>query len=132
MTAGPAPWTVRALPVVLGAAAVAGAVYVYGHSPYDPSQLLPRCPWQWATGLSCPGCGGTRMAYSLLHGDLAGAARANAALLAVLPVVALGYGHWLTTATLRGRRYRVPVGRRGSAVILTLAALWTVLRNVLG
>ncbi|QES49211.1 hypothetical protein DEJ50_16760 [Streptomyces venezuelae] len=128
--AGPVPWKVRALPAVLGAAAVAGAVYVYGHSPYDPAQLLPQCPWRWATGLSCPACGGTRMAYSLLHGDLAGAVRANALLLGVLPLAAFGYGRWFATTTLEGRRYRLPLGRRGIAAILTIAALWTVARNL--
>ncbi|MFF5449041.1 DUF2752 domain-containing protein [Streptomyces sp. NPDC012888] len=130
-TPGPVPWTVRALPVVLGAAALAGAAYVYGHSPYDPGRLLPRCPWHWATGLLCPACGGTRMAYSLLHGDLAAAARANLMLLGVLPVAAVGYGRWLTVSTLRGRRYRLPLGPRGVTAVLTVAALWTVLRNLL-
>ncbi|MEV8532179.1 DUF2752 domain-containing protein [Streptomyces sp. NPDC051211] len=127
---GPVPWTVRALPVVLGAAALAGAVYVYGHSPYDPAQLLPKCPWRLLTGLDCPACGGTRMAYSLLHGDLAAAARANLLLLATLPLVLLGYGRWLTVATVRGRRYRLPLRRRGIAAILTIAAIWTVARNI--
>ena len=31
------------------------------------------CPFHWATGLPCPGCGLTRSVVALAHGDLAGA-----------------------------------------------------------
>jgi hypothetical protein len=80
------------------AAAVVGAVAVHGgaalffasHDPYH-SQVFPTCPFLAVTGLQCPGCGGTRAMYSLLHGDVVGAVRMNPLVLVLYPVV-LGYG----------------------------------------
>ncbi|MFE4856605.1 DUF2752 domain-containing protein [Streptomyces sp. NPDC056670] len=112
-------------------AAAAGLLYLYGHSPYDPAQLLPRCPFHWATGLNCPACGGSRMTYSLLHGDVRAALGANLALCAAAPIAAYAYGRWAVSG-LRGRRYRLSLGRRGVALILGTALAWTVVRNVLG
>ena len=43
--------------------------YLYGTDPHQPGHWLPRCPFNWATGLLCPVCGATRMAYDLLHAD---------------------------------------------------------------
>lgn len=31
---------------------------------------MPPCLFKTLTGYPCPGCGGTRAAYALLHGDL--------------------------------------------------------------
>ncbi|WP_223279568.1 DUF2752 domain-containing protein [Streptomyces sp. SDr-06] len=118
-------------PVAVAVAALAGLLYLYGHSPYEPAQLLPRCPFHWLTGLNCPACGGTRMAYAFVHGDMAAAFRANPALCAALPLAAYAYTRW-SAACLRGQRYRLPLGRRGSALILGAALAWTVLRNILG
>ena len=39
--------------------------------------LLPACPFRALTGLPCLSCGTTHAAIALLHGDLAGALRAN-------------------------------------------------------
>ncbi|MCT9093575.1 DUF2752 domain-containing protein [Streptomyces sp. ASQP_92] len=118
-------------PLALAVVAVAGLAHLYGHSPYEPAQLLPRCPFHWVTGLNCPACGGTRMTYSLLHGDMGGALRANPVLLAALPFAWYAYGRW-ALAGLRGRSHRLSLGRRGVLLVLGTALAWTVVRNVLG
>jgi Protein of unknown function (DUF2752) len=41
---------------------------------------MPPCNFHQYTGLYCPGCGGTRCVTRLIHGDVIGAIRANAAL----------------------------------------------------
>ncbi|WP_308425146.1 DUF2752 domain-containing protein [Wenjunlia tyrosinilytica] len=110
-------------------AATAAATYLWGTDPHGPGGLLPRCPFHWATGLLCPFCGGTRLAYDLLHGDFAAAPHDNAALLAATPVLAFVFGRWLV-AGLRGRRYAPRLDSRGTAAVLAVAVAWAVVRNV--
>jgi hypothetical protein len=47
--------------------------------------FLPRCPFNWATGYYCPGCGTTRGLHRLLHGDLLGALHANMLMIITVP-----------------------------------------------
>ncbi len=42
---------------------------LYWHSPESPGSFWPRCLFHEFTGLHCPGCGGTRALYWLLHGE---------------------------------------------------------------
>ncbi|WP_329487864.1 DUF2752 domain-containing protein [Kitasatospora sp. NBC_01246] len=121
-TAGP--------PLAVLGGGLAGCAYLWSRDPHLPGQLLPFCPWHKVTGLDCPGCGGTRMTYDLLHGDLAAAWHDNAALLLSLPLVALLYLTWLRHG-LAGRSWRPTLGRGGTAVVLGTAVAWTVLRNLL-
>ncbi|WP_308294863.1 DUF2752 domain-containing protein [Streptomyces sp. JJ66] len=119
-------------PLAALAAAGAGAAYLYGTDPHQPGQLLPRCPVNWLTGLDCPSCGGTRMAYDLLHGDVAAAFADNALLLTLgLPAAAYLGGRWLL-AGLRGRRYRPALSPRAVLAVVGVAAGWMVARNLLG
>jgi hypothetical protein len=65
---------------------------------FDPSQsrFYPRCLFQEATGLLCPGCGSLRAIHQLLHGNLAAALRFNALLVVSLPVLAwFGGRYWV-------------------------------------
>ncbi|MDT0343154.1 DUF2752 domain-containing protein [Streptomyces sp. DSM 44938] len=119
-------------PLAALAAGGAGAAYLWRTNPHEGGRLLPRCPFNWATGLDCPACGGTRMTYDMLHGDLAAAFQDNAYLLLLgVPLVLWVGGRWLYEG-LRGRRYRPRFGRRGSAALLGSAVAWAVLRNALG
>ncbi|MFE9330560.1 DUF2752 domain-containing protein [Streptomyces sp. NPDC006925] len=118
-------------PLATAAAGLAGACYLWGTDPHTSGNLLPRCPFNWATGLLCPGCGGTRMAYDLMHGDIAAALHDNAALLTVgLPVALYLSGRWLSEG-LRGRRWAPRMSTRGKVAVLSTAVAWTVARNLL-
>nr|WP_035872005.1 DUF2752 domain-containing protein [Kitasatospora cheerisanensis] len=118
-----------AAPLGLLAAGLAGAGWLYSRDPHLSGQLLPFCPWRRVTGLQCPGCGGTRMAWDLLHGDLLAAWHDNAALLLALPFVAAWWAVRLRHG-LAGRRWKLRLGPRGVAAVLTAAVLWTVGRNL--
>jgi len=88
--------------IVLAVAAMGSAGVVYF---FDPSahNFYPVCQFHRLTGLNCPGCGGTRALYALLHGDFATALRDNAML--VLGLAAVGArGGWFALNRLRGRR----------------------------
>lgn len=111
------------------AAAVAGAVYLYGTDPHESGHWLPRCPFNWATGLLCPACGGTRLVYDLMHGDPARAFHDNALMLLVSPLALWACGRWLFEG-LRGRRWRPVMSPRAQAVLLSTAVVWAVVRNL--
>ncbi|MBM4794391.1 DUF2752 domain-containing protein [Streptomyces sioyaensis] len=134
--AGPTGATVRKRTLRTASIALAlgvpAAVYLWHTDPHRPGQLLLPCPFKWATGLLCPLCGGTRMAYDLMHGEVPAAFHDNAVLLALGgPVAAYAVTRWLV-AGLRGRTYRPRVTARGNAVVLGIAAVWMIARNVVG
>lgn len=117
-----------AAPLAVLAAGAAGCAYLYVTDPHEEGHWLPACPFRYVTGLLCPACGGTRMTYDLLHGDLAQAWLDNRALLLAAPFALLLLGRWAVEG-LRGRRWRPEPSGRTQAVVLALAVLWVVLRN---
>ena len=60
-----------------------GLAVVYKNDP-SKTALYPPCPFNYLTGLQCPGCGGTRALHALLHGDIAGAFAFNPMLFVVI------------------------------------------------
>lgn len=123
--------TLRQASLALGTAAL-GAVYLWHTNPHQPGQLLLPCPFRMLTGLLCPFCGGTRMAYDLMHGDALAAFHDNAVLLVLgMPALVYVLARWLA-AGLRGRRYPLKLTARGNAVVLGTAAVWMVARNLIG
>jgi hypothetical protein len=119
----------RFAPTTLLAGAALGAAYLWGTNPHEPGHLLPVCPFHALTGLQCPACGGTRMVYDAMHGDLSAAWRDNALLLVLAPVLLWLLGRWVV-AGWRGETYRVALPRYGVPVVLAVALTWGVLRNL--
>ncbi|MDX6347637.1 MAG: hypothetical protein QOF84_2427 [Streptomyces sp.] len=111
------------------AAGISAAVYLYGTNPHQPGHWLPRCPFNWVTGLYCPACGGTRMVYDLMHGDLSAAFHDNMLLLIVSPAGLFLYLRWFAEG-LQGRVFRPTLKPRAQAVVLGIAVLWAVVRNL--
>jgi hypothetical protein len=107
----------------------AGAAYLYRTDPHQPGHWLPRCPFNQLTGLLCPVCGGTRMAYDLMHRHFVAAWHDNAALLLVSPVIAAVFGRWVVEGLYGGRR-RPRLRRPAVAAVVALAVAWAVVRNV--
>lgn len=120
-----------AAPLAVLAAGAAGAVYLYGTDPHQGGQLLPQCPFRLLTGLLCPACGGTRMVYDLMHGDLAQAWLDNRLLLLASPFALALLGRWAIEA-LRGRSWRPELGRGAQVAVLSVAVVWAVVRNLVG
>jgi hypothetical protein len=94
---------------LLGAVAVGG--YLYANDPSKGGAYL-RCPLHAATGLWCPGCGMTRAAYKLVHGDLAGSLGTNLFLPVAIVLVAALLWDWWWASRRSTRRIlaAVPVG----------------------
>ena len=55
--------------VVLGMAALGAGAVVFFFNPATHG-FYPVCVFHQLTGLNCPGCGGTRSVYALLHGNI--------------------------------------------------------------
>ncbi|MCM1517359.1 MAG: DUF2752 domain-containing protein [Pseudoflavonifractor sp.] len=116
--------------LILILVALVTAVAVY--SLVDPSaHLFPRCLFLSATGWQCPGCGSQRAVHALLHGDVAGAWRFNAALVSFLPLIAL-----LLVGELNRRCWPRLYSAVNSTPVLVACAVvligWWVLRNIFG
>ncbi|MDR2955256.1 MAG: DUF2752 domain-containing protein [Prevotella sp.] len=64
--------------------------YTY-YAIYDMFGDNSLCTFKDATGLECPGCGGQRSIYFLLHGDVLQALRYNAFFIIALPFLSYFY-----------------------------------------
>ncbi|ROT33472.1 DUF2752 domain-containing protein [Micromonospora sp. HM5-17] len=89
-------------------AVLAGAIaFVLRFNPTDRvADPTGPCAWHAAFGIDGPGCGGTRMVWYALHGDLLQAAQHHLPALVGAPVALYGLVWW-TAATAFGRRLPV-------------------------
>jgi hypothetical protein len=114
--------------IVLGATAIGVGAVVFFFNP-GTHGFYPVCLFHALTGWNCPGCGGTRSLYALLHGNFPLALKDNA-LFVVLLAVAAARGIWFAARRVR----RQPAGNFLPAnilwALLAIAVVFTVLRNV--
>jgi hypothetical protein len=82
------------------------------------------CPMRLATGLDCPGCGGTRAVHAIVNLDIAAAADLNLVVLAgpaLLTLLLIVAKAWPALRWSQADPFRFTVG-----VLMT----WTVVRNL--
>jgi len=104
--------------------ALGGALgYVALADPHNPASIYPPCPFRWLTGWNCPFCGGLRMTYDVVHGDLAAALHDNVFVLVAIPMLAA----WLVVRRARGAS---PLSRPVLLTVVVATAVWTVARNL--
>lgn len=126
----PRSWGPRILLVLFAAVAIPlGATLLYTFAPTEYG-FYPRCMFHFVTGLHCPGCGATRCAAALLHGDLRQAFAYNPLFVVLLPFLVLG-GMRIAFATWTGKQtrgYRLP-GWALRVFVGLLIAYW-IARNI--
>lgn len=92
------------------------------------------CPFLALTGWWCPFCGGTRMVSSVLGGDVLAALHHNPVLFAIAVAVGIrtiGYAVELATKAEPRRWLPRVLHERADVVLLAVAIVFTIARNVL-
>jgi hypothetical protein len=89
-------------------AAAAGYTLVTDPTDSGPD-ALPTCLLKLTTGLDCPGCGGTRAFWYVLHGDLGAAARHHLLFVFVLPYLLYLYVAWAVQHMFGRRLPQLPL-----------------------
>ena len=114
----------------LSSATFTGAMAVLYAFPPAQYTFYPRCPIYAATHLLCPGCGGTRALYELLHFNLGGALHYNALVTVLFPLALI----WLAVSSYRAHRNDRPLQLTlpmpGVVALLLIALLFSVARNL--
>ena len=90
----------------------------------------PACLLKYTTGFVCPGCGGTRAAWYLLHGDLPAAARHHAMFVFAVPFLVWMYVAWAGQRVFGWRIPQLRLTPRSLGVFLGVWGVWSVLRNL--
>ena len=131
---GPSPsraWQRTATLGVLGVLAAAiGFVLRFNPTDQVPDPTGP-CAWHALTGINGPSCGGTRMFWYLIHGDLVEAARHHLPALIAVPFAGYAFLQWslrvwfgVTLPSLRLNRWAYVAYAAGWLIFTT------VLRNL--
>lgn len=117
----------RATAAFAVALATVGAVVLYRVDPAQHALTLP-CAFRTVTGLACPGCGFTRAAHALLHGEIARAFSLNPWSFVSAPLLAAFFAAPSVAPPSRSHRTRVVLAWTGAALTL---AFW-IWRNTQG
>lgn len=118
-------WTVAITAIAILAIAVA-LLLVF--DPNQPGNPFPRCAFNAVTGFFCAGCGLTRAAHALVHGDLATAFSMNAYAFIAGPIVGLIILQQLKCLPVSLERYLAPF-QTAWFWVGGIAAFW-LLRNL--
>ena len=107
-------------------AGIAGLVFFFNPSTH---KIYPSCQFHRLTGLNCPGCGMTRAAYALLHGDFLTALHDNALFVFALGALAVR-GGWFGWNTFFGRVNGGFFPVKFLWLLFVVALVFTMLRNL--
>jgi hypothetical protein len=119
-----------AAPLAVAGAAAAVCIAVALADPTTPGGVIPVCPSKALLGINCPGCGSSRMLYSLLHGDVPAAIRFNALGLLALAVLAYTFVVWTLNRIRRRSATMWHQRRYAPHITLVLVLIWFTIRNI--
>ncbi|MET7393958.1 DUF2752 domain-containing protein [Dactylosporangium sp. NPDC005572] len=119
-------------PAGVGALIGGGVAYTLLMRPTSAGAAdTPTCIVKLLTGFDCPGCGGTRAAWYMLHGDIPAAAHHHAPLLFAAPFLAYLYVSW--TVNKLNLPFKLPQLRISNGAMIGFLVAWlafSVLRNL--
>jgi len=122
---------VWAAPVAMLACMGAAAGYSLASHPAEAGAgAAPTCLLKFTTGFVCPGCGGTRAAWYLLHGDVPAAARHHAIFVFAVPFLLWMYVAWAGRRMFGWNLPQLTVSPRVIGLFLAVWGVWSVARNL--
>lgn len=118
-------------PAAIAACFASTAAYVWISNPTDAGAAsVPTCLVKLTTGLDCPGCGGTRAFYYLLHGNIPQAVRYHAVAVFAAPFLLWLYVGY-AVKKIWGKQ--IPMPKLSSGTVSAFIAVWAVfmvVRNI--
>jgi Protein of unknown function (DUF2752) len=118
-------------PAAMLACMGAAAGYTLASHPTEAGAgAAPTCLLKYVTGFDCPGCGGTRAAWYLLHGDVPAAARHHAVFVFAVPFLLYMYVAWAGRRLFGWTLPQLRLSPRAIAIFLAVWGVWSVLRNL--
>jgi len=114
----------------LGTMAVAVGYTLYSDPTHSSPDAAPSCVLKLLTGLDCPGCGGTRAFWYLLHADLPAAARHHLLFVFAVPFLLYLYLAWAGRQVFGWKLPQLRVTPVMIGVFLAAWGVFTVLRNL--
>lgn len=105
-------------------------LFYFSYNPAN-TQFFPKCPVNYVTGLSCPGCGSQRAIHELLHLNFKEAFAYNPLLVASIPYITLGIA--FSTESLKTRYPKTRkflYGQNAWYVIMAILVLFFIFRNI--
>lgn len=88
------------------------------------------CAFKALTGMDCPGCGGTRAFWYLLHGNLPEAARNHVMAVFAAPFLVYAYIAWSANRVFGTRLPMLKIPPLAIGLFLTAWMVFAVLRNL--
>jgi hypothetical protein len=120
------------LPVAIGLGSVCFLGVMFFINP-TVGGVFPDCPSRVFFGVDCPGCGGLRGTYSLLHGDLPSVINHNALLLGVYPMLIAVWFSWVLRVWKQRELFAIfrPYSRVIAGAGFFILIGFTVVRNMI-
>jgi hypothetical protein len=118
----------RAHSIAAGLLAGSGVLYAF---PPAEHTFYPRCLFHALTGLQCPGCGGTRAIYQLLHLHLGEAMRLNALVTLLAPLALAWFVFWYWSVVQRGYAPSLKISRPLTVCLYLIVVVFTIARNTI-
>ena len=118
--------------IVAVAIPIATLYYYFALYHVDTESDGRQCTILYLTGLECPGCGGQRALYHLLHGEILTAIRYNVLFVVGVPFLAFLYYVMIQMYVLRNEKYRnkVVFSTRAVYILLAVLLIFFILRNI--
>jgi len=132
-------WTTRlaarsprwAAPLAILGCFAGACAYVLVSDPTDASpDAVSGCLLKLTTGFDCPGCGGTRAMWYVLHGNVPAAARHHLLFVFVLPFLVYTYVAWAGRTAFGWKLPMLKPTPKAVGIFLACWAFFSVARNL--